>query len=151
MSEMAVQRVKESLDAVPPRIEQLRKRAEASHDPAEKSFCADQIRQLQAYQAELSHYSLELPTITFDKTYLLQDPAYDLHLEFHGHAHTAGDIFVFCPKPPRGRQRRRKPRLAAQHGRRFSSRLAATIDEVAKADFKYVLGGHGPMRPDRIL
>ena len=98
MSDLSVQRVKESLDAVPPRIEQLRKRSEASHDPGEKAFCADQIGQLQAYQQELSHYTLELPTITFDKTYLLQDAAYDLHLEFHGHAHTAGDVFVFCPK-----------------------------------------------------
>ncbi len=151
MSDMAVQRVKDSLDAVPPRVEQLHKRAEASHDPAEKAFCADQIRQLQAYQSELSHYTLELPTITFDKTYLLQDPAFDLHLEFHGHAHTAGDIFVFCPS------RRVVATGDASHGwlpniaDGFPRAWPQTIDEVAKADFKYVLGGHGPMRPDRIF
>ncbi len=97
MSDMSVQRVRDSLDAVPPRIEGLRKRAERSSDTAEKAFCAEQISQLEAYQTELKNYTLELPTITFDKTYLLQDTAFDLHLEFHGHAHTAGDIFVFCP------------------------------------------------------
>ena len=31
-------------------------------------------------------------------THSRRHSAYDLHLEFHGHAHTACDIFVFCPK-----------------------------------------------------
>jgi glyoxylase-like metal-dependent hydrolase (beta-lactamase superfamily II) len=151
MSELAVRRVKESLDAVPPRIEQLRKRAEASHDPGEKAFCADQIRQLEAYQSELSHYTLELPTITFDKTYLLQDAAYDLHLDFHGRAHTAGDIFVFCPS------RRVLASGDVSHGwlpsmgDAFPRAWPHTIDEAAKIDFKYLLGGHGLMRSDRIF
>ncbi len=151
MSKLAVQRVKDSLDEVPPRIERLRKRAEASHDPAEKAFCADQIQQLEAYQAELSHYALELPTITFDKTYLLQDPAYDLHLDFHGHAHTAGDIFVYCPS------RRVLASGDVSHGwlpsmgDAFPRAWPHTIDEAAKVDFKYLLGGHGLMRSDRII
>jgi cyclase len=151
MSEMSVQRVKESLDAVPPRIEALRKRAEASQDRGEKAFCADQIAQLQAYQKELSDFTLELPTITFDKTYLLQDPAYDLHLDFHGHAHTAGDIFVFSP------HYRVMATGDASHGwlpniaDGFPRSWPGTIDDLAKADFKYILGGHGPMRPDRVV
>ena len=151
MSELAVQRVKDSLDAVPPRIEQLRKRAEASHDPAEKSFCADQIKQLEAYQAELSHYSLELPTITFDKTYLLQDPAYDLHLEFHGHAHTAGDVFVFCPSHRVLASGDASHGWLPSMGDAFPRAWPHTVDEVAKMDFKYILGGHGTMRSDRIF
>jgi cyclase len=151
MSDMSVQRVKESLDAVPPRIEELRKRSEASHDPGEKSFCADQISQLAAYQKELSDFKLELPTITFDKTYLLPDAAYDLHLEFHGRAHTEGDVFVFCPN------HRVIATGDASHGwfpniaDGFPRGWPKTIDDVAKADFKYILGGHGPMRPDRIV
>jgi glyoxylase-like metal-dependent hydrolase (beta-lactamase superfamily II) len=151
LTDMGAQRLKESLDAVPPHIEQLRKRSEASHDPAEKVFCADQISQLEAYQAELKNYTLELPTITFEKTYLLEDPAYDLHLEFHGHAHTAGDIFVFCPS------RKVVATGDASHGwlpnigDGFPRAWPGTIDDLAKADFKYVLGGHGPMRPDRIV
>jgi len=41
---------------------------------------------------------LELPTITFAKEYEIKDPAGDLHLAFHGKAHTAGDIAVYCPQ-----------------------------------------------------
>jgi len=94
---------------------------------------------------------LELPTITFDKTYLLKDPAFDLHLEFHGQAHTAGDIFVFCP------QQRVVATGDASHGwlpnigDGYPRRWPKTIDEVAQTDFKYILGGHGPMQPDRTV
>jgi glyoxylase-like metal-dependent hydrolase (beta-lactamase superfamily II) len=136
---------------VPPHIEQLRKRMENAKDAAEKAFCADQIGQLEAYQADVSHYTLELPTITFDKNYTLKDAAFDLHLEFHGHAHTAGDVFVFCP------QRRAVATGDASHGwlpniaDGFPRAWPSTIDAVAKDDFTHILGGHGPMRDDRLV
>jgi glyoxylase-like metal-dependent hydrolase (beta-lactamase superfamily II) len=151
MADNAQARVKESLDQIPPRIDALRARAAKSTVAAEKAYCEDQIRQLQAYQAELSDFRMELPTITFDTTYLLPDPAFDLHLAFHGHAHTAGDVFVFCPQ---------KDALAtgdASHGwlpnvgDGFPRSWPKTIDAVAAHKFKYILGGHGPMRTDRVV
>ena len=98
MSDLAAARMKASLEQVPKQVEQLRARAAKSASAEEKAFCAEQIRQLEAYQAELQNYTLELPTITFEKSYVLQDPAHELHIEFHGHAHTAGDVVVFCPQ-----------------------------------------------------
>src|SRR5579863_4890909 len=62
MSELSVGRMKESLDQVPPEIEKMRKRGEGSTSAAEKAFCAEQIRQLKAYQAEMKDFTLELPT-----------------------------------------------------------------------------------------
>ena len=82
----------------PQQIDALLDQAARATSAAEKAFCADQIRQLQAYQAELKDYTPELPTITFDKSYLLRDAAYDLHVEFHGHAHTSGDVVVYRPQ-----------------------------------------------------
>ena len=151
MSEFSVTRMKESLDQIPPEIEKMRKRAESSTSAAEKEFCAEQIRQLEGYQAEMKDFTLELPTITFDDSYALPDPAFDLHLEFHGHAHTAGDVFVFCP------QRRAIATGDASHGwvpnlgDGYPHAWPATIDKVKQADFKYVLGGHGPMQSDRVV
>jgi cyclase len=106
---------------------------------------------LEAYQAELSDYTLELPTITFDKSYLLQDPDLDLHIEFHGHSHTAGDVFVFCP------QRRAIATGDAIHG--FLPNIAdgfprlwpGTIDSVGQADFRFLMGGHGALQTDRTV
>jgi glyoxylase-like metal-dependent hydrolase (beta-lactamase superfamily II) len=151
MSDLAVARMKASADAVPQQIDDLRHRAAHSNSAAEKAFCAEQVRQLEAYQTELRDYTLELPTITFDKTYLLQDPEYDLHLEFHGRSHTAGDNFVFCP------QERVIATGDAIHGwlpniaDGFPRLWPGTIDEVGRADFKYLLGGHGQMQSDRTV
>jgi glyoxylase-like metal-dependent hydrolase (beta-lactamase superfamily II) len=151
MSELAVARMKASLDEVPSQIDKMQQRAAHSSSAAEKAFCAEQIRQMQSYQAELKDYPLELPTITFDDSYLLRDPAFDLHLEFHGYAHTAGDVFVFCP------QQRALATGDASHGwlpnlgDGFPHAWPATIDKVMRGDFKYVLGGHGPMQSDRVV
>ena len=151
MSDLAVARMKASVGAVPQQIDALRNRAAHSTSAAEKAFCADQISQMEAYQAELKDYTLELPTITFDTSYLLRDSAFDLHLDFHGHSHTAGDVFVYCP------QQRAIATGDAIHG--FLPNIAdgfprmwpGTIDAVGRADFKYLMGGHGPLQTDRTV
>ena len=151
MEKFAVARMEESRNAVPGQIEAMRKRAEKATSAAEKAFCAEQIKQLQAYQADIKDYHLELPTITFDKSYQLADPAFDLHLDFHGRSHTAGDVFVYCPQ-----------RLAVATGDAIHGWLPnigdgyprlwpSTIDAVARDDFKYLLGGHGPMQSERTV
>ena len=151
MSELSITRMKASGDEAEQQLEKMRQRADRSTSAAEKAFCAEQMRQIQAYQAELKDYTLELPTITFDDSYQLSDPAFDLHLQFHGHAHTAGDVFVYCPK------QRVLATGDASHGwvpnlgDGYPHSWPATIDKVMKGDFKYVLGGHGPMQSDRVV
>jgi glyoxylase-like metal-dependent hydrolase (beta-lactamase superfamily II) len=151
MSDQAQTRLNESVDAVPKEMEKLRKRAEQSKSADEKAWCADQIRQMEAYLADMKHYTLELPTITFDKSHVLTDSAYDLHLDFHGNAHTSGDLFVSCP------QQRALATGDASHGwlpnigDGYPRKWPGTIDAVAKGDFTHVLGGHGPMRTDRVV
>lgn len=151
MSELSMTRVKASADEIEQQLEKMRKRAESASSPAEKAFCAEQIGQMQAYLAEMKDYTLELPTITFDDSYQLSDPAFDLHLQFYGHAHTAGDVFVYCP------QKRALATGDASHGwvpnlgDGYPHAWPATIDKVMRGDFKYVLGGHGPMQSDRVV
>lgn len=152
MEKNCVARMKESADSVPPRIEAMRRRAENAKSAAEKTFCEEEIRQMQAYLSDLKqNYELVLPTITFDKSYLLSDPAYDLHLEFHGRSHTAGDTFVYCP------QQRAIATGDASHGwlptisDGYPKYWPGTVDAVSKLDFKYILGGHGPMQSERTV
>ena len=149
MSDLGQKRRKESIDAVPKQIDTLRERASKSNSQQEKAFCADQIRQLRAYQAELQNYTLELPTITFDKSYVLKDKAHDLSIEFHGRAHTAGDVVVFCPQ---------KQVVATGdmiHGflpflaDGFPTSWPKTIDSVGELSFGQVLPGHGPLHSNR--
>jgi cyclase len=149
MANLAVARMKASVGEVPQQIDALHEQAAHATSAGEKAFCADQVRQLQAYQAELKDYTPELPTITFDKSYLLQDAAYDLHIEFHGHAHTAGDVVVYCP------QARAVATGDVIHG--FLPNIAdgfprlwpAAIDSIGAADFNTILPGHAAIQTGR--
>src|SRR5262252_1879664 len=98
LTQNARNRLKDSLDGVPQIIDGLRAHAAKASSPADKAFYEDQIRQAEAYQAELKSFTPELPDITFTQSHVIKDRAHDLHIEFHGRAHTAGDVVVFCPQ-----------------------------------------------------
>ena len=149
MIELSRNRLKESLDSVPKQIDDVQARLAKAASNADKERYTDLIRQLKAYQTEMKSYTLELPTITFAKSHVIQDPAGDLHLEFHGRAHTAGDIAVFSP------QRRVVasgdaiigflPNIADGYPRPWP----ATIDSVGRLAFDHLIPGHGPVQNDR--
>jgi len=151
MADLAVARMKASVGEVPQQIDALRNQSAHATSAGEKASCADQIRQLEAYQAELKNYTPELPTITFDKSYLLQDPAYDLHIDFHGHAHTAGDVVVYCP------QERVVATGDVIHG--FLPSIAdgfpriwpGTIDSIGGSGFNQIMPGHGALQTGRTV
>jgi cyclase len=152
-------RLRESLDPhdhpfpsqphVPVLLEEARQQLNATGSPERKAQIADRIRQLEAFQREMQDFTPVLPTVTFGKTYVIKDRAHDLHVEFHGRAHTAGDVVVFCP------QKRvvstgdmvlgTLPFLADS----FPKEWPKTIDSVAKLDFDHVAGGHGAVQDGR--
>jgi cyclase len=151
MSDLAVSRVKASLEEAAAKIDQLRSRASASTSSQEKAFCAEQIAQLESYRAELQNYTLELPTITFDQSYVIQDKAHDLHIRFHGHAHTAGDLTVFCP------QKRAVATGDVIHGflpfvaDGFPKAWPGTIDLIGHQEFDHILPGHTSLQTGRVV
>lgn len=149
MSDLGEKRLKESLAAVPQQIDTLSARAGKARSEAEKALCKEQIRQLRSYHAELQNYVPELPTITFDRSYVLKNKEHDLHIEFHGHAHTAGDVVVFCPQK----------RVVATGDMilgfvpfiadGFPKSWPRTIDSVSRLGFNQILPGHGPVQVNR--
>ncbi len=149
MTDLSQTRLKESLSQVPQQIDALKVRAARATLAAEKDFCHEQIRQLVAYQTEMQNFDLQLPSITFDDSYVLKDKSHELHIEFHGHAHTAGDVIVFCP------QSRAVATGDMIHGLfpfifdAFPKSWPRTIDSVARRDFNHVLPGHGPLHVNR--
>jgi len=149
LADNARNRLKESLDGVPQIIDGLRARLAKASSAADRAFYTEQIRLAQAYQAEMQSYTPELPDITFDKSHVIQDKAHDLHIEFHGRAHTAGDIVVFCP------QKRAVasgdaiigflPNIADGYPREWPG----TINSIAQLGFDNIMPGHGPVQPNR--
>ena len=149
LQQLGEQRLKASLDEIPKQMEAMRARAAKSSSAAEKAFCDEQIRQMQAYQAEMKTYSLELPTISFAKSHVIKDKAHELHIEFHGHAHTAGDVVVFCP------EKRVVSTGDMIHGflpfiaDGFPKSWPKTMDSVAQLGFDKICPGHGPVHQNR--
>ena len=150
ISDLALRRLQASLDEVFKQIEEMRIRAGKSSSTDEKAFCEEQIQQMQAYRSEMKNFTLEPPTIAFEKTYVIKDRAHELHLEFHGRAHTAGDVVVFCPE---------KQVVATGdmiHGRfpyiadGYPKTWPHTIDSVARLGFDKICPGHGPVQQNRL-
>ena len=149
MTELSRNRLKESVDGVPQQIDDLQARVAKTASAADQEKYRNLIRQLEAYQTEMKTFTLELPTITFAKSYVVKDTAGDLHIEFHGRAHTAGDIMVFSP------QKRVMASGDAISG--FLPSMAdgypkpwpATINSVGQWAFDQVIAGHGPVQQDR--
>jgi cyclase len=153
MSENSASRLRESLDPnghgfqgqprVPALIDAARERLAKANSAADKAQAQDQIRQLEAFAAEMKNFSPTLPTITFEKSYVIKDKAHDIHLEFHGRAHTAGDIVIYCP------QRRVVATGDAIMGWTpfiadgYPKDWPKTIDSVSKLEFDHMMPGHG--------
>jgi len=149
MTQLSRNRLRESLDGIPKQIDDLQGRLAKAPSGAGQERYRALIRQLKAYQTEMKSYTLELPTITFATSHVIQDPAGDLHIEFHGRAHTAGDIAVFSP-------RKRVvasgdviigflPNLNDGYPRPWP----ATINSVGQLAFDHIVPGHGPVHHDR--
>jgi cyclase len=149
MTQLSRNRLKESLDGVPQQIDDLQARVAKTTSATDRENYRNLIRQLEAYQTEMKGFTLELPTITFAKSHVVKDSGGDLHIEFHGRAHTAGDIMVFSPQ---------KRVLAS--GDAISGFLPSmadgypkpwptTINSVGQWAFDQVIAGHGPVQHDR--
>jgi cyclase len=149
MTQLSRNRLQESLDSVPRQIDTIQARLSKATAAADRDYYQDLIRQLQAYQAEMKSFTLELPTITFAKSHMIKDPSGDLHLEFHGRAHTAGDVVVFSPT---------KRVVAAGDviigflpyiADGYPKPWPATISSVGELPFDRIIPGHGPVHRDR--
>jgi glyoxylase-like metal-dependent hydrolase (beta-lactamase superfamily II) len=159
MAKNAVPRLKASLDPtghpfpsqphIPELIDAARQRAANAASEQDKALAEMQIRQLEAFAREMRNFTPDLPTVTFDKTYVIKDKAHELHLEFHGHAHTAGDVVVFCPEK----------RVVATGDMilgslpfiadGFPKAWPKSIDSVSQLKFDYVMPGHGGVQDGR--
>jgi cyclase len=148
LADNARNRLKDSLAGVPQIIDGLEAHAAKASSPKEKAFYQEQIRQAKAYQEEMKDFVPELPDIAFAQSHVIKDPAHELHIEFHGRAHTAGDVVVFCP------QKRAVasgdaiigflPNIADGYPREWPR----TIDSIGQLAAARILPGHGPVQPN---
>jgi cyclase len=159
MSQLLVPRLRAALDSASPgprgsqqvarQLEDLRQRPSKEKSETENAPIQERIAQLESFAAEMKDFEPTLPTITFDKSYVIREGGYDLHLEFHGYGHTAGDVVVFCP------QKRVIVTGDAYHPGfpgftdSYPQLWPKSIDSIANLQFDHILPGHGEVERDR--
>ena len=149
MTQLQRDRLKESLDSVPSLIDAVRSRLSRAKTAQEQAWCNDQLRQLTAYQEEMKSYPLELPTLTFARTYLIKDRSGDLQLAFNGKAHTAGDVQVFSPTKKVVASGDAIIGFLPNLNDGFPRPWPKTIDSVGAWKFDFIIAGHGPVQHGR--
>lgn len=159
MTELSQSRLMASLDPagpspagqpwIPEIIDAAHQRLDKATSAADRAPIEKQIRELEAFQKEMRDFNPVLPTITFDNSYVIKDSAHDLHLEFHGRAHTAGDVVIFCPQKrcvATGDMILGSTPFIADG---FPKAWPETIESVGRLEFDYVLPGHGGVQRGR--
>ena len=149
MEKDGMARLKQTLDLVPKQMEAMRARLSKAASAEERAFCKEQIRQMEAYLGEMKDAKVELPTITFAKSHVIKDRAHDLHIEFHGRAHTAGDVVVFSPQKRVAATGDMIHGFLPYAGDAFPRSWAKTIDSVGGRAFDKICPGHGPVHQSR--
>jgi cyclase len=149
MTQLSRNRLQESLDSVPRQIDALRTRLSKTASDADREYYQRLIHQFEAYQTEMKSFTLELPTITFDKSHVIKDPTGDLHIEFHGRAHTAGDVVVFSPSKRVVAAGDVIIGLLPNINDGYPKPWPATISSVGDLPFDRIIPGHGPVHQDR--
>jgi cyclase len=149
MTQLSRDRLMEALESVPRQIDDIQTQSAKTTSASERDYYRDLIRQLEAYETEMKSYTLELPTITFDNSHVIMDKAGDLHIEFRGRAHTAGDVVTFSP--------RKRVAALGDVVSGFLPNIAdgypkpwpATINSIGQLPFDHIIPGHGPVHHDR--
>jgi cyclase len=148
LADNARNRLRDSLAGVPQIIDGLEARAAKAATPAEKDYYRQQIEQAKAYLEEMKNFVPELPDIAFAQSHVIKDPAHDLHIEFRGRAHTAGDVVVFCPQKKAVASGDAiigfLPNVADGYPREWPR----TIDSIGQLAAARILPGHGPVQPN---
>lgn len=145
IAQNARNRLKDSLDGVPQIIDGLKSRF-AKAKGSDKAFYTQQIKLAEAYQAEMRNYTPELPDITISDRYVINDSAHDLHIEFHGRAHTAGDVVVFCPQKAALATGDAVIGFLPNINDGYPREWPRTIDSIGQLIADRLMPGHGPVQ-----
>jgi cyclase len=140
---LGIPRVKNEIVNMPREIANLKTDLEKASTAEQKAALQENIRQAEAYFAELKLMQITLPTMTFDRSLILHRGSRTVEILWLGRAHTDGDVFVFLPNE--------KFLVTGDvlHGwtpfmlDSYPYEWIQTLDAAERLDFHTVLGGHG--------
>jgi glyoxylase-like metal-dependent hydrolase (beta-lactamase superfamily II) len=98
MVRKSLKRIQDHLRSGPAELAQLRAELAAAQSADARARIQSNIRQAEAYLAEVRALKPALPTMAFENTMRLFRGDREIHLLYLGRAHTEGDVFVYLPR-----------------------------------------------------
>ena len=140
---LGIPRIKNEIVTLPQEIAGRKSDLEKAATPEQKSAIQENIRQAEAYFAELKMIQVTLPSMTFDHSLILHRKSRTVELLWLGRAHTDGDVFVFLPKEKILCTGDALHGWTPFMGDSFPYDWIKTLDAAEKLGADSVIGGHG--------
>ena len=143
MATKGLKRIQDHIRQGPGEIAQIKADLTAAGGGERRAQLADDLKQAEAYQAEVKALKPALPTMAFDRTMKLYRRDREIHLLYLGRAHTEGDVFVYLPKEKVVITGDAVIGWTPFMGDGYPEDWAATLDRLAELDFTHMIMGHG--------
>jgi len=140
---LGIPRVKHEITAMPAEIEQLKADQAKAASAEQKETIGRNLREAEAYFAELKSMQVTLPTMTFDRSLILHRADRTVEILWLGRGHTDGDVWVFLPKEKILVSGDALHGWTPFMGDSYPYDWIKTLDAAEKLDFDYAIGGHG--------
>jgi cyclase len=138
-----LKRIQDQLRTVPDEIDALRADIAAATTPERKVQLQSDLRQAQAYLAEIKELKPILPTLTFENTMRLLKTDREIQLLHLGRAHTEGDLFVYLPKEKVVITGDAVIGWSPFMGDGYPLEWVQTLRRLEQLDFTHMIMGHG--------
>ena len=143
MATKGLKRIQDHIRQGPGEIAQIKADLAAAGSGERRAQLADDLKQAEAYHAEVKALKPALPTMAFDRTMKLYRRDREIHLLYLGRAHTEGDVFVYLPKEKVVITGDAVIGWTPFMGDGYPEDWAATLDRLAELDFTHMIMGHG--------
>src|SRR6266478_4392592 len=140
---IGIPRIKNEIVSMPQEIANLKNDLGEASTAERKSVIQENIRQAEAYFAELKLMQVTLPTMTFDRSLILRRGGRTVEILWLGRAHTDGDVFVFLPNEKVLATGDALHGWTPFMGDSYPYDWIQTLDAAEKLGFEFVIGGHG--------
>lgn len=143
IEQRGIPRVKREILEVPKEIETLKADLAKAADATKKAEIQENLRQTEAYLAELKAMRVTLPTLTFDRSLILYQKSRTVEILYLGKGHTDGDAVVYLPKEKVIITGDALHGWTPYMGDSYPYDWIRMLEATEKLDFDYIIGGHG--------
>jgi len=143
IEQRGIPRVKRDILQVPKEIEALKADLAKVTEAQKKAEIQENLRQTEAYLAELKAMQVTLPTLTFDRSLFLYQKSRPVEILWLGKGHTDGDVVVYLPKERVIVTGDALHGWTPYMGDGYPYDWIRMLEATERLDFDSVIGGHG--------